>query len=404
MGRSDNEQADPKVSNPEEPDARHEGRTTMWLLAIKAMLADRGKLLTSLLGITFSVVLVNLQGGLLLGLIHKASVLVDYGQADIWVGHRYMTNVDLSPPIPDRWIERIRKLDGVERADRYLIGAAYATLPDGKQEQVFVIGTEPASLLGNPDFVAEGSREAVRGPDAVVIDVTDAARLGHWRMGDVREINGRRARLVGMTRGISGFTTTPYVFTTLERARTHYIVGVAPGQCSYFLVKSKPGANVPALCAQIRQQVPELEVYDKETYSRECMEYWMMRTGIGMSFGLAAFLGLLVGLAVVAQTLYAAVNERVKEFGTLKALGADDLCVGRFLLAQAVGNAVLGSLVGLAAATVIGQAVNSPKAPVMLTWQVAAISVALILAVCVLAAWLPYWRIRNIDPASVLRS
>jgi ABC-type antimicrobial peptide transport system permease subunit len=40
----------------------------------------------------------------------------------------------------------------------------------------------------------------------------------------------------------------------------------------------------------------------------------------------------------------------------------------------------------------------------MLTWEVAAISVALILGVCLIAAWLPYWRIRNIDPASVLRS
>jgi putative ABC transport system permease protein len=331
-------------------------------------------------------------------------VLVDYGQADIWVGHRYMTNVDLSPLIPDRWVERIRKLDGVERADRYLIGAAFATLPDGKQEQVFVIGTEPVSLLGNPDFVAEGSREAVRGPDAVVFDVSDAARLGNWRVGDVREINGHRARAAGMTREISGFTTTPYVFTTLERARTNYLPGIAPGQCSYFLVKAKPGADIPALCAQIRQQVPELEVYDKATYSRVCMEYWMMRTGIGMSFGLAAFLGLLVGLAVVAQTLYAAVNERVREFGTLKALGADDRCVGHFLLAQAVGNAVFGSVIGLAAAVVIGQSISSPKAPVMLTWEVAAISVALILGVCLVAAWLPYWRIRNIDPASVLRS
>jgi hypothetical protein len=36
----------------------------MWILGIKALLADRGKLLTSLLGVTFSVVLVNLQGGL----------------------------------------------------------------------------------------------------------------------------------------------------------------------------------------------------------------------------------------------------------------------------------------------------------------------------------------------------
>jgi putative ABC transport system permease protein len=377
----------------------------MWRLAIKAMVADRGKLITSLLGITFSVVLVNLQGGLLLGLIHKASVLVDYGNADIWVGHRYMTNVDLSAPIPERWVERIRKLDGVERADRYVIGAAYASLPDGRQEQVFVVGTEPVSLLGNPTYVREGTREAVRQPDAVVIDVDDTARLGNWRVGDIREVNGARARLVGITQGINGFTTTPYVFTTLERARAKYLRGVTqPGQCSYFLVKAKPGVDVAALCRQIRAQVPELEVSDKATYSRGCMEYWMLRTGIGMSFGLAAFLGLLVGLAVVAQTLYAAVNERVREFGTLKALGADDLCVGRFLLAQAVGNAVLGSLVGLVAAVAIAQVVDSPKAPVMLTWEVASISVALILAVCVVAAWLPYWRIRTIDPASVLRS
>jgi putative ABC transport system permease protein len=377
----------------------------MWLLAIKAMLADRGKLLTSLLGITFSVVLVNLQGGLLLGLIHKASVLVDYGGADIWVGHRHMTNVDLSPPIPDRWLDRIRRLEGVERADRYVIGAAFATLPDGKQEQVFVIGTDPASLLGNPAFIVEGTREAVRGPDAVLVDVNEAARLGNCRVGDVREINGHRARVVGMTRNMSGFTTTPYVFTTLERARTNYIAGIGPGQCSYYLVRAKPGTDVAALCERIRQQVGDLlEVYDRAAFSRVCMEYWMLRTGIGISFGLAAFLGLLVGLAVVAQTLYAAVNERAREFATLKAVGADDLCVGKFLVVQALGNAVLGSVIGLTASYVIGRAISSPKAPVMLTWEVAAISAALIVVVCLIAAWLPYWRIRNLDPASVLRS
>ena len=39
----------------------------MWLLAIKALIADRAKLLTSLIGVAFSVILVNFQGGLLLG-------------------------------------------------------------------------------------------------------------------------------------------------------------------------------------------------------------------------------------------------------------------------------------------------------------------------------------------------
>ena len=88
----------------------------MWLLAIKSMLADRSKLVTALLGVAFSVVLINLQGGLLLGMLQKASLLVDYGQADIWVGHRHMQNVDIGSFIPERWIHRSRGVPGVERA------------------------------------------------------------------------------------------------------------------------------------------------------------------------------------------------------------------------------------------------------------------------------------------------
>jgi putative ABC transport system permease protein len=376
----------------------------MWWLAIKAMVADRGKMITTVLGITFSVVLVNLQGGLFLGLLQKSTLLIDYGQADIWVGHRHMNNVDINTFIPERWIDRIRKLDGVERADRYLVTTAYMSLPDGRHEGVLVVGAERASLLGNPVAMSEGAPEDVRQPDGILVDVYEAEKLGNLRVGDVREINNHRARVVGMTRGVVGFTNTPYVFTTLERARHDYGSGIGPGQCSYFLVKAKPGTDIQALCADIRREVPDLDVYDKAGYGRVCMEFWLTRTGIGISFGLAAFLGLLVGLAVVAQTLYASVNERLKEFGTLKAIGADDLAVGRFLLSQATACAILGIVLGLACAHGIGSAINNPKAPVLLTWQVAAVSAGLVLLVCLGAAWLPYWRIRNIDPAGVLRS
>ena len=117
-----------------------------------------------------------------------------------------------------------------------------------------------------------------------------------------------------MTKGIVSFTTNPYVFTTLDRARNKYgqSVGVPRDGCCYFLVKARPGADLSDLCARIRSRMPELDVYDRQTYSWMCMEYWLTRTGIGISFGLAAFLGLLVGLAVVAQTLYASVAERIQ--------------------------------------------------------------------------------------------
>jgi putative ABC transport system permease protein len=134
------------------------------------------------------------------------------------------------------------------------------------------------------------------------------------------------------------------------------------------------------------------------------MEFWLTRTGIGISFGLAAFLGVLVGLAVVAQTLFATVAERIKEFGTLKAMGADDGCIGRFLAAQALGNAAIGSVIGLVGSVVLAQVMSTARAPVILTGIVAVVSVVLMVVVCLIAAWLPYWRMRRIDPASVLRS
>ena len=103
----------------------------------------------------------------------------------------------------------------------------------------------------------------------------------------------------------------------------------------------------------------------------------------------------------MAQTLYSSVTERIREFATLKAMGADDQCVGRFLIAQALGTAVIGSALGLLGSLALSRGLSSPRSPVVLTWQVAVLSVALIVLSCLLAACLPNWRIRRIDPANL---
>ena len=119
------------------------------------------------------------------------------------------------------------------------------TMSDGKFENVVVIGSEAATLLGNAWVMADGDPYAVRAPDGILVDVLDADRLGGCKVGDVREINGHRAKVVGMTNGIVSFTTNPYVFTTLDRARDHFGQGRGRrGQCCYFLVKARPGADL----------------------------------------------------------------------------------------------------------------------------------------------------------------
>jgi putative ABC transport system permease protein len=294
----------------------------MWLLAVKTLIADRGKMLTALIGVIFSVVLVNTQGGLFVGLIQKASLLVDQADADIWVGHRLMNNVDFPHDIPRGWIQRLRSIDGVASAEPYLVGHSVMTLPNGGFEQVLVVGCDPYTLLGNARLALSSDASVMRGSDGIVVDVHDSAKLGHPKIGDVREIGRRRARIIGFTKGTLGFLVTPYVFTTIDRA-TKYLNKPA-SHASYFLVTVEPGVKPELVCHRIKQRLPHVEAFTSKQYAWTSVNYWLRRTGLGISFGASTLIGLLVGLVIVGQTLYASVLDRITEIGALKAIGAHE--------------------------------------------------------------------------------
>ncbi len=65
-----------------------------------------------------------------------------------------------------------------------------------------------------------------------------------------------------------------------------------------------------------------------------------------MNMGITVFLGVLVGIVVVAQTLYTSAVEHVKEFGTVKAIGGSNWDIYRILGEQALIAAVVGLRAG----------------------------------------------------------
>jgi putative ABC transport system permease protein len=150
--------------------------------------------------------------------------------------------------------------------------------------------------------------------------------------------------------------------------------------------------------------VPELDAYPRDVYSRITVQYWITRTGLGISFGAATLLGLLVGLIMVAQTLYAMVLDRLVEFGTLKAIGATDRQALSLLFVQASSMAAAGTVVGLAIVAGIKGFYHSPQAPIIIPWWLSLGSGLLVTAICLAAAMLPYARIRKLDPLMVLQS
>src|SRR5690606_3480049 len=119
---------------------------------------------------------------------------INVADADLWIGHRLVENVDLPKEISEAQISRIKVLPEVEEAQPYVVGKGIATLADGGYEDVWIIGCDPASWLGGPSFISGSASDLVAG-DRISIDEQDRRKFGETDQGDVIEINGYRAKV-----------------------------------------------------------------------------------------------------------------------------------------------------------------------------------------------------------------
>ena len=370
-------------------------------LAIRTLLHDRGKLIAGLVGVIFSVVLVNIQGGLFTGLMSKASLLVDRSQADIWIGHRGMHNVDFPHDIPLRWIHRVRSIPGVEEAEPLRIAFSEISLPNGHFESVAVVGVTENSSLGRSFKIIEGEPNALDYPDSVVVDQCDNEKLHSPAIGDIREVGGQRVRITGKCHGVLSFLVAPYIFTNHQRSAE--LTRTDAAMTSYFLVKLAPGADQDAVCNEIRNRLSEVSVMPTNKYASTSVNFWMTRTGIGLSFGAATLMGLLVGLVMVGQTLYAMVLDRINEFATLKAIGSSEKEIITLLAAQSSAVAIVGIAIGTLISMLLQFLLSKPRTEISISWQLYLASSLLVFVICIFSSALPYLRVRRVDPHSVLQ-
>jgi putative ABC transport system permease protein len=132
--------------------------------------------------------------------------------------------------------------------------------------------------------------------------------------------------------------------------------------------------------------------------------YWMFTTGAGVAVLIAAVLGFIVGVVVVAQTIYATTMDHIREYGTLKAMGAANSYIYRVVITQAGISSVVGYVLGMFVSIFIVRASASGGAAILLPWQMAVVIFFLTLLMCVIAAIVSINKVTNIDPAMVFKA
>lgn len=373
----------------------------MLTLAKRNLFQDKLRLAVTLTGVVFAVVLIIVELGLFFGFIETTSALIDHSQADLWVTSSHVPYLELGVPMNERKFYQVQAVPGVADADKYIVRYTRWNRLDGGQNQIQIVGFNLDSARGGPWNVVEGSIDDLKTPDAVMVDEVYKNKLGVSRIGEVFEINGHRARVVGFTHGIRSFTTSPCVFTSFRNALDY--APLHDNQTTYVLVRAEPGADVEEVRQNILDNVDGVDVLTTKQFSRMTQNYWTFTTGAGIAILLAAVLGVIVGFVVVAQTIYATTMDHIKEFGTLKAMGAPNSYVQKVILMQAGISAAIGYVVGIAVSSFIVHFGQPAGAPILLNWWMALVTLVLTLAMCMGAALISIKKVTQLDPATVFK-
>jgi len=378
------------------------------------LIGDRGKYLGIITGLTFASLLITQQSSIFTGLMTRTyGAITDLSQPDIWVMDPKVQFIDDIKPLQDTELFRIRSVEGVEWAVPLYKGLLKARLEDGNYQICNVFGLDDATLIGGPPYMIEGKLSDLRQQDAVIVnDVGARTRLAKppkvpgakpepLKIGDILEINDRRAVVVGICRVSRTFQSQPVIFTTYSRATTF-----APKErklLSIVLVKAKQGEKLKDLSARIRERT-DLAAYTAQEFKDLTYNYFMKNTGIPINFGIAVGLGFFIGTAIAGQTFYNFTLENIRYFGTLKAMGATNGVLLRMILLQALVVGALGYGLGVGGASLFGYLLGGTELAFRLTKDLLMFSGAAICLIIVLSALISIRKVMKLEPAIVFKA
>lgn len=374
----------------------------MFYVALRILLYDKVRSLITLLGVVFAVGLIFNQLGMFLGLMETSSALIDRTRGDIWVTSKNSKNFDFAQPFPVYIHNHVLSDPGIESAEKLIVAWGIIRQKEGGTEQVEIVGFNPDSGVGGPWEMMEGNvRNLKNGPFAIV-DESAMNRLGRIRVGEYRDVLSYRLQVIGISRGVKSFTTAPILFTSHELAQ-RLASYIGPESTVFVVARVKPGTDPEIVVERLRTRLKNVDVFTSREFSMKTRKYWAIETGVGFSFMLTIVISFLVGMLIVGQTIYNSTMEHIKEFGTLKALGAENSDIYRIIFSQAMINAMLGYIVSLLI-TILSVPVYEAGGMVMVVrgW-VNILVFGLTLLMCAFAAFVSIRKIQRIDPAILFR-
>jgi putative ABC transport system permease protein len=377
-------------------------------LAWRQLVDDRKRMAAAIMGITFGIMLMLFQLGLYNGIM--AMVVLPH---HILRGELVMVSPNYeyfgsSMEFSRRRLLQARSLPEVEStAPLYLGFLQWANPVNGSIKMIFAMAIDPDQ---NPFVIPEIANhvDAIRDPESVLFDTLSQEDYGPvpalFRDRGVVETEAERKRVRVTGLFTLGHTLAASAVVVMSDEAYFRIRPDKPrNMANVGMIVLKAGADPDAVARRLRRILPgDVEIVRREEFMKAEQDYWAKRTPIGFVSAAGMLVGMLVGGIVVYQILYTDVNDHLRQYATLKAIGLADSFFVMLVLQEALLLMLLGFIpAALLTAVLNHEARVMAHIPTSLSVGDLVIVLTAVAAVCLIAGVLATRRLRTADPADV---
>jgi putative ABC transport system permease protein len=374
--------------------------------AVKFMKYDKAKSIGVIVGIVISIFLIGQQIGILGFLTGLMGGLVDNSRKDlgqIWVVDKITQNANELGRLDERFVREIRSIEGVENTFGVVTASGLVKFANGKTAPVLLIGSEPPLFVAGPapSKINAGELKDLVEDGAVSAEFFDESVFDNSvKLGQRIEINGKEAFIRLQTKNARGFAGS-FFYTTLSKAR--FFGGFPENKVSAIAVQVKPGEDITKVVDRINATIYGAKAWNAEKLQQTTIKYITISSNIGTSVGSLVVFAFISGFFIIGLTLYSSALDRIKDYGTLKAIGATNGYVRKLILLQSFLFAIIGFVLALLLIYGFSKGVESAGLIVKFS-PVELLGLFLVtFAISVGGSLFAIRKINSVEPASVFR-
>lgn len=306
-------------------------------------------------------------------------------------------------------VDRVRKIEGVDAVSHQTYLITLTGLCCSVPSSMVVAFNQETDFVVTPWLKGKLGRKLKKGEAIVGSESAFNINLGLVEVDAM--LFGSVFRMVGvLDKTGTGLDTAVFINDdNIEDILKAGKMKIKPGQISVIFAKINKGADLYKVMSDIENSIIDVDVVMRRDVNKSLIS---TLGDISKIFYLALILSTALSLFLVWAIFTAIANERTREVGIMRALGAKEKHVTNVFLLEVLVLGVIGSVIGIIAGTSLSVIMaktfsilrNLPVDLTMLTRAgIAVAGLAFGVGICALGSLFPLQRLKKLEPLFVIK-